>query len=212
MSSSSAAFSPDHLSPSDQLYYVHCNFCDTVLAVSVPCSSLFKTVTVRCGHCSNLLTGNMRSLLLPAANQLHLGHAFFNPQNILEEIRSAAPPNMMINQPNPNDPLMPVRGGMEELPKPPVVNRPPEKRQRVPSAYNRFIKDEIRRIKAGNPDISHREAFSAAAKNWAHFPHIHFGLVPDQPVKKTNVRQQEGEDVLMKDGFFAPSNLGVAPF
>ncbi|KAJ9188474.1 hypothetical protein P3X46_003830 [Hevea brasiliensis] len=212
MSSSSAAFSPDHLSPSDQLCYVHCNFCDTVLAVSVPCSSLFKTVTVRCGHCTNLLTVNMRSLLLPSANQLHLGHAFFNPQNILEEIRSAAPQNMLINQPNPNEPFIPVRGGMEELPKQPAVNRPPEKRQRVPSAYNRFIKDEIQRIKAGNPDISHREAFSAAAKNWAHFPHIQFGLMPDQPVKKTNVRQQEGDEVLMKDGLFAPSNLGVAPY
>lgn len=57
--------------------------------------------------------------------------------------------------------------------------RPPEKRQRVPSAYNRFIKEEIQRIKANNPDISHREAFSAAAKNWAHFPHIHFGLTLD---------------------------------
>ncbi|KAK6935224.1 YABBY protein [Dillenia turbinata] len=66
----------------------------------------------------------------------------------------------------------------------------PEKRQRVPSAYNRFIKDEIQRIKAGNPDISHREAFSAAAKNWAHFPHIRPGLMPDQTVKKTKVRQQ----------------------
>ncbi|KAF8398000.1 hypothetical protein HHK36_016926 [Tetracentron sinense] len=43
--------------------------------------------------------------------------------------------------------------------------RPPEKRQRVPSAYNRFIKEEIQRIKASNPDISHREAFSTAAKN-----------------------------------------------
>ncbi|XP_050237164.1 axial regulator YABBY 1 [Mercurialis annua] len=212
MSSSSAAFSPDHLSPSDQLCYVHCNFCDTVLAVSVPCSSLFKTVTVRCGHCTNLLTVNMRSLLLPAANQLHLGHAFFNPQNILDEIRNAAPPSMMMNQPNPNDQFMQVRGGVhhEELPKPPVINRPPEKRQRVPSAYNRFIKDEIQRIKAGNPDISHREAFSAAAKNWAHFPHIHFGLMPDPPVKKPNVRQQDGEDVvLMKEGFFAPANVGV---
>ncbi|MBA0777402.1 hypothetical protein Gotri_005422, partial [Gossypium trilobum] len=41
----------------------------------------------------------------------------------------------------------------------------PEKRQRVPSAYNRFIKEEIQRIKANNPDISHREAFSTAAKN-----------------------------------------------
>nr|UFY86320.1 YABBY6 protein [Averrhoa carambola] len=216
MSSSSSAFSPDHLSPSDQLCYVHCNFCDTVLAVSVPCSSLFKTVTVRCGHCSNLLSVNMRGLLLPSPNQLHLGHSFFTPQNLLEEIRNV-PSNLLINQANPsNDTMMPIRGGVEEIPKPPAVNRPPEKRQRVPSAYNRFIKDEIQRIKAGNPDISHREAFSAAAKNWAHFPHIHFGLLPDhQPVKKANVRQQEGEDVLMKDGFFtAPpaTNVGVTPY
>ncbi|GMI69682.1 FILAMENTOUS FLOWER, ABNORMAL FLORAL ORGANS, YABBY1 [Hibiscus trionum] len=209
MSSSSAAFSPDHLSPSDQLCYVHCNFCDTVL-VSVPCTSLFKTVTVRCGHCTNLLSVNMRGLLLPAANQLHPGHSFLTPQNLMEEIRSTAPLNMPMNQPNPNDLIMPpaIRGGVEEIPKPPMINRPPEKRQRVPSAYNRFIKDEIQRIKAGNPDISHREAFSAAAKNWAHFPHIHFGLMPDQPVKKTN----EGDDVGMKDGFFAPTNVGVAPY
>jgi hypothetical protein len=98
----------------------------------------------------------------------------------------------------------------------------------------RWHRDEIQRIKAGNPDISHREAFSAAAKNvsdlplsiflvislflgfpdlskshdtapcaalseplfgvvvllllqWAHFPHIHFGLMPDHHgFKKTN--------------------------
>ncbi|KAM7261073.1 hypothetical protein ACFE04_026548 [Oxalis oulophora] len=165
MSSSSVAFSPDQLSPTDQLCYVQCNFCDTVLA---------------------------------------------------EEIRSA-PSNLMMNQSNMiNDPLMAIRGGIEEIPKPPPVNRPPEKRQRVPSAYNRFIKDEIQRIKAGNPDISHREAFSAAAKNWAHFPHIHFGLLPDhQPVKKANLRQQEGEELLMKDGFFNPppaANVGVSPY
>ncbi|KAL0373329.1 UNVERIFIED_CONTAM: Axial regulator YABBY 1 [Sesamum radiatum] len=219
MSSSSSAFPPDHhhhLSPSDQLCYVHCNFCDTVLAVSVPCTSLFKTVTVRCGHCTNLLSVNMRGLLLPSANQLHLGHSFFPPQNLLvqEEIRNSSPSNFLINQQNPNESLTPVRG-IDKLPKPPVANRPPEKRQRVPSAYNRFIKDEIQRIKAGNPDISHREAFSAAAKNWAHFPHIHFGLMPDhQPVKKPNVCQQEGDDhVMMKDGFLAPAaNLGVSPY
>ncbi|KAK9274370.1 hypothetical protein L1049_019184 [Liquidambar formosana] len=210
--SSSSAFSPDHLSPSEQLCYVHCNFCDTVLAVSVPSTSLFKTVTVRCGHCTNLLSVNMRALLLPPPNQLHVGHSFFSPQNLLEEIRSP-PSNMLMNQANhPSESLMPVQGRVDEMiPKPPVVNRPPEKRQRVPSAYNRFIKDEIQRIKAGNPDISHREAFSAAAKNWAHFPHIHFGLMPDQPVKK-NARQQEGEEVLMKDGFFAPANVGVSPY
>ncbi|CAB80776.1 putative YABBY3 axial regulator [Arabidopsis thaliana] len=170
MSSSSApAFPPDHFSSTDQLCYVHCSFCDTVLAVSVPPSSLFKTVTVRCGHCSNLLS----------------------------------------------------------------VTVTPEKRQRVPSAYNRFIKEEIQRIKAGNPDISHREAFSAAAKNWAHFPHIHFGLMADHPpTKKANVRQQEhacidhqniieifyfgvmkeGEDGMMgREGFYgSAANVGVA--
>ena len=88
---SSAAFALDHLSSlaSEKLCYVHCSYCDTVLAVSlslspsslslrpltlplqvsVPCSSLFKTVTVRCGHCTNLLSVNMRALLLPTANQ-----------------------------------------------------------------------------------------------------------------------------------------------
>ncbi|KAK8648334.1 hypothetical protein V6N13_129090 [Hibiscus sabdariffa] len=58
-----------------------------------------------------------------------------------------------------------------------VVNRPPDKRHRAPSLYNQFIKEEIQRIKLSNPAITHREAFSTAAKNWARFPHIHFGLM-----------------------------------
>ncbi|OEL33292.1 hypothetical protein BAE44_0005683 [Dichanthelium oligosanthes] len=37
-------------------------------------------------------------------------------------------------------------------------------------------REEIQRIKTSNPEISHREAFSAAAKNWAHLPRLHFGL------------------------------------
>ncbi|XVE92391.1 hypothetical protein REPUB_Repub01dG0093200 [Reevesia pubescens] len=55
----------------------------------------------------------------------------------------------------------------------PTANKPPEKSQRAPSAYNRFIKEEIRRLKAQNPNILHKEAFSTAAKNWAHFPPMH---------------------------------------
>ncbi|KAL2892453.1 Axial regulator YABBY 1 [Bienertia sinuspersici] len=228
------------ISGSEQLCYVHCDVCDTVLAVSVPSSSLYKTVTVRCGHCTNLLSVNMRALLLPptapspplppppAPAPLPPNHFFSSPHNLLEEIRCSAPNLLMNNhhQPMFNEPMMPVRGvdhhhhlHHQEIPKPPPVNRPPEKRQRVPSAYNRFIKDEIQRIKAGNPDISHREAFSAAAKNWAHFPHIHFGLMPDhQPVKKANVRQQQEGDheVLMKEGFLNPQsanvNVGVGPY
>ncbi|KAI7993272.1 Axial regulator YABBY 1 [Camellia lanceoleosa] len=211
-SSSTLSQEHDHLPPSEQLCYLHCNICNTVLAVSVPCTSLFKTVTVRCGHCTNLLPANMLGLLLPSTNQLHLGHTFFSPShNLLQEIPSPTQ-NFLINETNSTDFGVLLRGGLDELPMPPVINRPPEKRQRVPSAYNRFIKDEIQRIKARNPDISHRDAFSAAAKNWAHLPHIHFGLSPDQTVKKTTVRQQEGEDVLMEDGFFAPANVGVSPF
>ncbi|KAK1418762.1 hypothetical protein QVD17_27908 [Tagetes erecta] len=215
--SSSATFSSDHHHyhhmppPSEQLCYVQCNFCEIFLVVSVPCSSLYTTVTVRCGHCTNLLSVNMRAHLLPAAaaNQLHIGHNFFAHQNIMQELRNN-PSSLLINQPI-SDPFGPVR--VDELLKPPVVNRPPEKRQRVPSAYNRFIKEEIQRIKAGNPDISHREAFSTAAKNWAHFPHIHFGLMPDQPLNKNpDVCEQEGDDLRAKDAFLTAGNVGFSPY
>ncbi|KAL6294496.1 hypothetical protein ACE6H2_002638 [Prunus campanulata] len=44
----------------DQICYVQCGFCTTILLVSVPCSSLsMLAVTVRCGHCSCLLSVNM---------------------------------------------------------------------------------------------------------------------------------------------------------
>ncbi|KAL9690448.1 hypothetical protein QQ045_010846 [Rhodiola kirilowii] len=201
-SSSASSFSPDHHilehtpSLSDQLCYVHCNHCDTVLAVSVPGSCLFKTVTVRCGHCTNLLSVNMRGLLLPSPappSHHHATNFFNNPQNHLltmEEMQANL--NLMNQLPSPNEQMMMMPVQTDQfLPAPPAV-RPPEKRQRVPSAYNRFIKEEIQRIKAENPDISHREAFSAAAKNWAHFPHIHFGLLPDQSVRRSaaNLLQQ----------------------
>ncbi|XP_062219778.1 protein YABBY 4 [Phragmites australis] len=248
-SSSSAAFTLDHLAPSptEQLCYVHCNCCDTILAVGVPCSSLFKTVTVRCGHCANLLSVNLRGLLLPPApppaNQLNFGHSLLSPTSphgLLDEF-AIQTPSLFLDQATSanlsgitgrgnsscasNVPavLMPAAKPVPqepELPKSaPSVNRPPEKRQRVPSAYNRFIKDEIQRIKAGNPDITHREAFSAAAKNWAHFPHIHFGLMPDQGLKKTFKPQDGAEDMVLKDSLYAAAaaaaaaaNMGVTPF
>ncbi|KAJ6891551.1 hypothetical protein NC651_024907 [Populus alba x Populus x berolinensis] len=55
------------------------------------------------------------------------------------------------------------------VPKVPFVVKPPEKKHRLPSTYNRFMKEEIQRIKAANPEIPHREAFSTAAKNWARY-------------------------------------------
>ncbi|WVZ74433.1 hypothetical protein U9M48_022612 [Paspalum notatum var. saurae] len=251
-SSSSAAFPLDHLAPSptEQLCYVHCNCCDTILAVGVPCTSLFKTVTVRCGHCANLLSVNLRGLLLPpaappAAAQLNFGaHSLLSPTSphgLLDEFALQAPTSLLmtadqqsanlsstitgrtnsscasnLQPPAPMPAAKPVQQQQQEPDQMPKTTAPP-KRQRVPSAYNRFIKDEIQRIKAGNPDITHREAFSAAAKNWAHFPHIHFGLMPDQGLKKTFKAQDASEDMLLKDGLYAAAaaaaaNMGITPF
>lgn len=151
---------------SERVCYVHCNFCNTILAVSVPCSSMFTIVTVRCGHCANLLSVNMGGLL----QTLPLQDLQKQHQSSSEDCGSSSKCNKFSSYESVEN---------VEPPRIPPIRPAPEKRQRVPSAYNRFIKEEIQRIKAGNPEISHREAFSTAAKNWAHFPHIHFGLKLD---------------------------------
>ncbi|KAJ4820479.1 C2C2-YABBY transcription factor [Rhynchospora pubera] len=48
-----------------------------------------------------------------------------------------------------------------------VVKPDAEKKPRVPSAYNRFMREEIALIKANKPGIPQREAFRMAAENWA---------------------------------------------
>ncbi|KAJ1266478.1 hypothetical protein BS78_08G153800 [Paspalum vaginatum] len=167
------------IAPADHVCYVHCNFCNTVLAVSVPGNSMLTIVTVRCGHCTNLLSVNLRALMhsLPEQDQLQQENIKVHGINGASrdqcghlELGSSSSRFRMPAMYSPQN---------EHLLQEQTLNaRPPEKRQRVPSAYNRFIKEEIRRIKANNPDISHREAFSTAAKNWAHYPNIHFGLSP----------------------------------
>lgn len=181
---------------SEQLCYIPCNFCNIVLAVSVPCSSLFDIVTVRCGHCTNLWSVNMgmaaasfhhQSLSNSNSNStsqdsstshLHpqkVAPTQYTPPNYRVDLGGGSSSSSKFNSRMPMSRPSPM--SMSITTTDPKINRPPEKRQRVPSAYNQFIKEEIQRIKANNPDISHREAFSTAAKNWAHFPHIHFGLM-----------------------------------
>ncbi|KAG9138675.1 hypothetical protein Leryth_018568 [Lithospermum erythrorhizon] len=166
---------------SEQLCYVPCNFCNTVLAVSVPCSSLFDIVTVRCGHCTNLCSVNMaaafhslswQDVQTPSAPQYRMDTGGSSSSRSINKISAKRSHHQPLKTSN-TKPVSTER----------IVNRPPEKRQRVPSAYNQFIKEEIQRIKANNPNISHREAFSTAAKNWAHFPHIHFGLMLETNTK-----------------------------
>ena len=40
------------------------------------------------------------------------------------------------------------------------------KTPRAPSEYNIFIKDEIRRLKEGNPNMDHKMVFTQAVQNW----------------------------------------------
>ncbi|KAG5578388.1 hypothetical protein H5410_058522 [Solanum commersonii] len=162
-------------SSSERLCYLPCNFCNTILVVSVPCSNMLTLVTVRCGHCANMFSVNIGSLIqpLPLQDVQKLQRQQYtnvenNSSNYKAYGSSSSSSSSKFNR------YSSIVSPEFEPRIPPIY--PPEKRQRVPSAYNRFIKEEIQRIKATNPEISHREAFSTAAKNWAHFPHIHFGL------------------------------------
>ncbi|KAJ8767894.1 hypothetical protein K2173_020834 [Erythroxylum novogranatense] len=153
----------------EQLCYIPCNFCNIVLAVSVPCSSLFDIVTVRCGHCTNLWSVNMAAAAFQSLSWQEVQAAnYSSPEYRIDHLGSSSKCSSKFSG---------MRPSGNHVSEERAINRPPQKRQRVPSAYNQFIKEEIQRIKVNNPDISHREAFSTAAKNWAHFPHIHFGLM-----------------------------------
>ncbi|XP_011070915.2 protein CRABS CLAW [Sesamum indicum] len=150
--------------------YIRCNFCNTVLAVGIPCKKLLDTVTVKCGHCSNLSflsTCTAKPPIQPQCFNIDHHHAstlFHHHQGLCSEFKingqsvsssSSTSSSTISTQPS--------------SPKAPYVVKPPEKKHRLPSAYNRFMKEEIQRIKAADPEIPHREAFSAAAKNWARY-------------------------------------------
>ncbi|KAF7067457.1 hypothetical protein CFC21_073349 [Triticum aestivum] len=59
------------IAPPEHVCYVHCNFCNTILAVSVPSNSMLNIVTVRCGHCTSLLSVNLRGLIQSPPVQDH---------------------------------------------------------------------------------------------------------------------------------------------
>nr|AID67116.1 CRC protein [Solanum melongena] len=139
---------------SEHLCYVHCNFCNTVLAVEIPYKRIMDTVTVKCDHCSNL---SFLSARPPIQGQCFDHQSTF--QGYCSEFKNKGQASSSASSTS-SEPLSP---------KAPFVVKPPEKKHRLPFAYNRFMKEEIQRIKAENPEIPHREAFSAAAKNWARY-------------------------------------------
>ncbi|KAM7250977.1 hypothetical protein ACFE04_022860 [Oxalis oulophora] len=156
---------------SEQFCYIPCKFCNMVLSVNIPCSQMFDVVSVRCGHCTNIWTENI------AANSLHP----ISTKDVQVSNQSSPVFRFEASGSSSSSRYKSSKLSNRALPTPVtqerVVNRPPQKRHRAPSLYNQFIKEEIQRIKVNNPDISHREAFSTAAKNWARVPHIHFGLM-----------------------------------
>ncbi|KAA3467756.1 axial regulator YABBY 5-like isoform X1 [Gossypium australe] len=142
--------SSSHNSAPEQLCYIPCNLCNIILAVNVPCNSLFETVTVRCGQCTNLCSVN-----LAASFQSRAGKDVQVPNYTSSEYRIDLGSSSRCKT------TLPKRAT--------TINTTTQER-----VVNR---QEIQRIKLNNPDITHREAFSTAAKNWARFPHIHFGLM-----------------------------------
>ncbi|EEC81551.1 hypothetical protein OsI_24973 [Oryza sativa Indica Group] len=175
---------------SEHVCYVNCNYCNTILVVNVPNNCSYNIVTVRCGHCTMVLSMDLAPFHQARTVQDHqVQNRGFQGNNFGSydiASRNQRTSTAMYPMPTSQQQVSPIR--------------PPEKRQRVPSAYNRFINstirdeytyifkgrrkpqlrmglvEEIQRIKTSNPEISHREAFSAAAKNWAHLPRLHFGL------------------------------------
>ncbi|XP_021742940.1 axial regulator YABBY 4-like [Chenopodium quinoa] len=178
----------------EQICYVQCSFCTTILLVSVPYSSMTMVVTVRCGHCTGLLSVNMlKASFVP----LHLFSALNQDQvnfKHQEEVdtskamdRHSTTLSMLPSSEEDNDDE--EEDDEDNIAIEQIVNKPPEKKRRAPSAYNKFIKEEIRRLKARNPNMTHKEAFSTAAKNWAHFPSVQHEVDEDNGSHENSMTQ-----------------------
>uniref|UniRef100_A0A2K1YNR3 Axial regulator YABBY 4 n=1 Tax=Populus trichocarpa TaxID=3694 RepID=A0A2K1YNR3_POPTR len=129
--------------PPDQICYVQCGFCTTILLVSVPCSSSSTVVTVICGHCSSLLSVNLTKIsFLPFNLLTSLSHdqerkELLSPDEVnAQKGLDTQSSFIAISSDNDEDidKVNPVNR---------VINKPPEKRQRAPSAYNCFINGPI---------------------------------------------------------------------
>ncbi|XP_042499143.1 protein CRABS CLAW-like [Macadamia integrifolia] len=177
----------DFAPSSKHLSYVRCNFCNTVLAVGVPCKRLVDTVTVKCGHCSNLSFLTTRPPPPLQASQL-LDRHYPLPlpsQGFSIDYRKGQSTHSMTSSSTSSEEMPPMA---------PFVVKPPEKKHRLPSAYNQFMKEEIQRIKAANPEIPHREVFSTAAKNWARY-------VPATGSAHKNIKNERRSAKGIKDHF-----------
>ncbi|KAL2484533.1 Axial regulator YABBY 4 [Abeliophyllum distichum] len=166
----------------EQICPVQCCYCTTILLVRVPCNSLSMEMTVKCEHCACISILSLNTMK-PSVVPLHV-IASLNQQNEVQPKQQVFPQELDNDERavKMHSPSLGFSSEEEEeenisVPINQVINKPPEKRQRAPSAYNCFIKDEIRRLKAEYPSMTHKQAFSTAAKNWAHFPQSQYNGV-----------------------------------
>ncbi|KAL8142310.1 hypothetical protein V2J09_015342 [Rumex salicifolius] len=120
--------------PPEHLCYVRCNFCSTVLAVVIPCKRLLDTVTVKCGHCSNLSFLSTRPP--PPVQPPRLDHELtLQGFNFMDK----SPPGCC-SEPKKEHSSSSTISSEPVSPRETFVVKPPEKKHRLPSAYNRFMK------------------------------------------------------------------------
>ncbi|OEL34868.1 Protein YABBY 2 [Dichanthelium oligosanthes] len=149
----------------EHVCYVHCNFCNTILAVTPSDLSLSICLDLSFPSSSRLpLKGKLKIKWKGKGNQC-------------TDIGKGCPSCGLIRRAL----IKVMKQQFRRQAADQTINF--YKHACIEMAHD-FSREEIRRIKASNPDISHREAFSTAAKNWAHFPNIHFGLGPHESSKK----------------------------
>uniref|UniRef100_A0A0D3GMH3 Uncharacterized protein n=1 Tax=Oryza barthii TaxID=65489 RepID=A0A0D3GMH3_9ORYZ len=114
---------------SEHVCYVNCNYCNTILVVNVPNNCSYNIVTVRCGHCTMVLSMDLAPFHQARTVQDHqVQNRGFQGNNFGSydiASRNQRTSTAMYPMPTSQQQVSPIR--------------PPEKRQRVPSAYNRFI-------------------------------------------------------------------------
>ncbi|KAK3041824.1 hypothetical protein RJ639_000340, partial [Escallonia herrerae] len=176
-----------------QICYVQCGHCTTILLVSVPYSSLSMVVTVRCGHCTSLLSVNMmKASFLPL--HLFADSLSQDDQSKLEvcpeEKDADVDQKELLQKHSPSFGIFSDEEEDDDF----VINKrnSPKLSSQVKGlhnvhSYNMFelyvcsslqpqrrdnelhpliiASSKIRRLKANYPKMTHKQAFSAAAKN-----------------------------------------------
>ena len=94
---------------------------------------------------------------------------------------------------------------------PPPPGKAPrrDRKARQPSPYNVFIREEIPRLKDRDPGLNHRDAFKAAARNWANSPlnARSAAYVPSRERAEINAeRSRAGADALPTPASSPPSD------